>query len=182
MNNEIFFSIFSLAHRSATLDWLIVFSANGFGYLMIVLAVLFLYAHHDTEFSYTKPFVNFTRKAREIALVFSSGFIAWGLASIIKNYIVTPRPFIAIPEITPLFYHGGMDSFPSGHSTFFFALATALFLSHRPIGVWYGIVALIVCFGRVAGGVHFPIDILGGAVLGVSIALILNIILRPRMK
>lgn len=179
MNNEIFFSIFSLAHRSAFLDWLIVFCANGFGYIMIVLAVLFVYAHHDPEF-YKKPFMNITRKIREIILVFSSGVVAWIVASVIKSLIVSPRPFMAISTITPLFYHGGMDSFPSGHATFFFALATSLYLSHRSIGLWYMLVALIVCFGRVASGVHFPADILGGAVLGVLIALILGAFLRPR--
>ncbi len=177
MNNEIFFSIFSLAHRSAILDWLIVFCAEGFGYLMILFAILFLYAHHD-DFSVLAPLRNFTRRAREITLVLSSGVVAYIVASSIKYIYTTPRPFLVFHNITPLFYHGGMDSFPSGHATFFTALAVSLFLIHRRIGIWYLIVAIIVSFGRIASGVHFPIDILGGVILGAGIALILQYFLR----
>ncbi len=178
MNNEIFISLFSFAHRSPFIDGLIVFMANGFGYLMIMVAILFLYIHTDSPFVCTRPFSGFTRRAKEVLRVLASGGIAWASASILKEFIVTPRPFVLFPEITPLFIHGGMDSFPSGHATFFFALATALFLSHRRVGILYYGVALVVCFGRVASGVHFPVDILGGALLGIGIALCVDIFLR----
>jgi undecaprenyl-diphosphatase len=178
MNQEIFFKLHSLAHQSVFLDWLIVFSADLFGIIMVILAGIFLFFHTDGVFDYRKPFLQFWSKVREISLVFFSALSAYVLANIIKYFISTPRPFILFENVKPLFLHGGMDSFPSGHATFFSALAVSLFLRHRRIGIYFIIVALIVSLARVASGIHFPIDILAGWILGTAIALIFNQIFK----
>ena len=63
------------------------------------------------------------------------------------------------------------SSFPSDHAVLFFTIATGIFFVSRPLGglalAW---VASAICFPRLYLGVHWPTDILGGAVLGVSIA------------
>lgn len=66
----------------------------------------------------------------------------------------------------------GWSSFPSDHAVLFFALSTALFLWSRTVGVLGFIWAsLIVCLPRIYIGLHFPSDIIVGAVIGVAIML-----------
>ncbi len=178
MNNEIFFFFFFLAHQSIFSDWLIIFSAILFGNMMVFVAIIFLFFHIDGSFDYKKPFLQLSNKIKEIFFVFISGAVAWTVATILKSFIFTLRPFLYFDNVKPLFLHGGFESFPSGHATFFSALAVSLFLKHKQIGILYIVVALIISLARVASGVHFPIDILAGWILGTTIALIFNYIFK----
>ncbi len=173
MNHDIFFSLYNLAHQSIFTDWVIVFSTSLFGKMMIVLAIIFLVFHTDGVFDYKKPFLQLKNKILEMTLVLFSILIPWGISAVIKYVVASPRPFLVFEEIKPLFLHGGFDSFPSGHATFFSALAVSLFLRHKRIGIIYIVVALIVSLARVASGVHFPIDILAGWIIGSTGAFVL---------
>jgi undecaprenyl-diphosphatase len=180
MNNEIFFKLYSLAHQSIFLDWLIIFSAKLFGIIMIVLAVLFLFFQADEIFDYRQSFLQLKNKIKEISLIFFPAVFAWLIASVIKYFVSSPRPFIFFENVKPLFLHGAMDSFPSGHATFFSALAVSLFLKPHRIGFLYILVALIISLARVASGIHFPIDILAGWLLGTTIALIFGYFFKDK--
>ena len=180
MNDIIFLKIFSLAHQSVFFDWLIVFFAETFGYIMVVVAFIYLLYHTDGVFNYRKPFLQWRNKFKEIFLVFFSSVFAWVLAEILKHFIVSPRPFLYFQNLTPLFVHGGMDSFPSGHAMFFSALAMSLYFIHKRIGILFIFVALVVGLARIASGIHFPIDIFTGYILGSVIALIFNLIFRKK--
>jgi undecaprenyl-diphosphatase len=71
--------------------------------------------------------------------------------------------------------HGWINSFPSHHATMFFALATGIFLASRRLGYFAFIyVILLIAFPRVYLGFHYPTDILGGAIVGVLIANLVN--------
>jgi len=180
MNNIIFLKIFSLAHQSPFLDWLIVFCAETFGYIMVVVAFIYLLIHIDGVFNYKQPFLQLINKFKELFLVFFTSIFAWILAEILKHFIVSPRPFLYFQNLTPLFVQGGMDSFPSGHAMFFSALAMSLYFIHKRLGIIFIFVALIVGFARIASGVHFPIDVFTGYILGSVIALIFNLIFRKK--
>lgn len=180
MNDIIFLKIFSLAHQSNFLDWLIIFSAETFGYIMVMVAFIYLLSHTDGVFDYRTPFLQWKNKFKEIFLVFFTSIFAWGLAEILKNFIITPRPFLYFENLKPLFVHGGMESLPSGHAIFFSALAMSLYFIHKRIGIIFIFVALIVGLARIASGVHFPIDIFVGYIIGSSIALIFNLIFRKK--
>jgi undecaprenyl-diphosphatase len=182
MNNIIFFNLYGLAHRSIFLDWVIVFCANNFGYIMIFLAVMFLIFHTDGVFDYRTPFLQLKNKLKEIGLVFSSAIAAYIFQYLLKLVIPSPRPFLFFDNVVPLFLLGGMDSFPSGHAMFFGALAMSLYFIHKRIGTLYFIVALIVGLARVAGGVHFPVDIFIGYILGILIAIIFERIFIKNKK
>ena len=131
MNNTIFFDLYSFAHLSNFLDWLIIFGANEFGYIMIFLVVLFLIIHTDGVFDYRAPFLQIKNKIKEMFFVFFSGIFAWIIATILKSFIFSPRPFLLFEEVRPLFLHGGVDSFPSGHAVFFSAIAMSLFFINK---------------------------------------------------
>ena len=171
MDNDIFLLLHSLVNRSATFDILVIFFATFFQYIVITLAALFLLVHHEVIFA-SSPFKEFKQKWKEILIIFFSGILAWLLAFIFKLFFQIPRPIGALLEVNPLFYP--MDySFPSGHATFFFALAFSMFFSHKKVGVLFLFFALAISVSRIIAGVHFPIDILGGLFLGFTISFII---------
>ena len=164
MNNQFFLFFYNLAHQSQIFDKIIIFTAVYFPYVVIILAGLFLLFHHEI-FQAENPFQIFLQKKKEIFLVFFS----WILAYILKFLIHMPRPFDILPQVYPLLPENGY-AFPSGHATFFMALTFSLFFLHRKAGYIFMFFALLIGFARIIAGVHFPIDILGGFILGALIA------------
>lgn len=178
MNNEIFFKLHSLAHQSIFLDWLIVFCAVTLSYIVIALVAIFLLLHKDGKFNYRIPFEQIINKTKEIATVFSISVLSWFIASLLKGFILAPRPFMVFENFRPLFVHGGMDSFPSGHAMFFGALATSVFFYHKRLGAFLFVLAIIISLARVVSGIHYPIDIFFGLLFGVVVALMFRFIIR----
>lgn len=68
------------------------------------------------------------------------------------------------------------SSFPSDHAVLFFSLSTCLFFISKKAGIFcYIYTLLVICFPRVYVGFHYPTDILGGAIIGVIITLLISI-------
>jgi len=97
-------------------------------------------------------------------------------ANLLKNGLQRPRP-CRDPEIGHLVhlvngYCGGAYGFVSGHAANSFALATFVTLLFR--NIWLSVVmltwAVMVSYSRIYLGVHYPGDILGGALLGIMAA------------
>jgi len=96
------------------------------------------------------------------------------LTSGLKYAINRPRPFAQYPNDILKRTNAGLYSFPSGHTSSAFAMATALSLSTKK---WYVAVpsyayACAVGYSRMRLGVHFPTDVLGGMVLGIGSSLL----------
>ncbi|KKQ08185.1 MAG: Bacitracin transport permease protein BCRC [Parcubacteria group bacterium GW2011_GWB1_36_5] len=172
MNNQIFFFFYNLAHQSAFFDNLVIFFAVYFPFIVIFLAGIFLLMHHEI-FKAESIFQILMQKKKELLLAFLSSFLAYFLAVILKLLFHTSRPFLDLPNVQALFSETGF-AFPSGHAAFFGALGVALFLTHKKAGYIFMFFAFIIGFSRVIAGIHFPIDILGGFVLGVIVAYFLK--------
>jgi undecaprenyl-diphosphatase len=164
MNNAIFYFFYNLAHQSKILDGTIIFFAQYFPYVVIILAGLFLLFHHEV-LQAEEPARVFWEKKREILMVFFSGCLAWILAYVLKFFFHTLRPFDAFSAVHPLISESGFG-FPSGHATFFMALAFSIFFLHKKAGYIFMFFALLIGLARIIAGVHFPVDILGGFILG----------------
>jgi undecaprenyl-diphosphatase len=116
------------------------------------------------------------RRATPFVLVLLADAAADGLATLLKIVAGTHRPSGAAPLIA--MPHS--DSFPSGHTATSFACATVLAaLVPRAAPAFY-VLALAIGYSRVYVGVHWPLDVVGGAVLGVATALLLLAIARRR--
>lgn len=103
--------------------------------------------------------------------------VAAGIARlVIKNIIVHvypyPRPFVALPAIHAFIVSVGEDyqSFPSGHALFFFAFAAIIGHYDKKWGWFFYSVAILMGIARVCVGVHYPSDIIVGAVIGILTA------------
>jgi undecaprenyl-diphosphatase len=108
--------------------------------------------------------------------VVAAGFsaaLALGIAQVIAHIWDRPRPYIAHPGDAHLFISASPDpSFPSDHATAAFAIAVALLLRNRRVGIVAMVMAVVLCVARVAAGTHYPGDVLAGAVLGSAAALV----------
>lgn len=183
LNNEIFFFFYNFAHQSNFFDGLFVFLAKSFPYFVILFSIIFLLFHHEvlsTKNNFRNEeiwnsFRALRQKWKEIVLVFFSGIFAWCLAHIIKILIQSQRPYLVLENVSPLLNKTDY-SFPSGHATFFMALAIAVFLSHKKVGYIFIFFAFLIGLARIITGVHFPIDILGGYILGALIAYLVRLI------
>ncbi|MFA5368029.1 MAG: phosphatase PAP2 family protein [Dehalococcoidia bacterium] len=93
------------------------------------------------------------------------------------------RPFEAFPDKVNLIFYPPTDpSFPSNAAAASFALAIGLWVYNRKLGYILSIPALIISFGRVYMGVHYPLDILGGlalAILATGIVMVVIKLCRP---
>jgi len=100
------------------------------------------------------------------------GVLTYSLKEIIKR----PRPYVTYPDIMNFQTETSL-SFPSGHTSLAFATATSLSLKYPK---WYVIAptyfwACSVGYSRMNLGMHYPSDVLAGAVLGAGSAYVTNI-------
>jgi membrane-associated phospholipid phosphatase len=143
-----------MAFTSNMGDWI------GQGWRLATLSIVLLVG----AWAFEKPTVK---------MVAIQSLIAHGIAALLanglKHLIGRPRPkFVHAGEWQmTLSWTSGLDSFPSGHSTASFAVATVLAKRFPLFGPLCIAVALFVAFSRVFRGSHFPTDVLGGAVIGI---------------
>jgi membrane-associated phospholipid phosphatase len=93
------------------------------------------------------------------------------VSTILKYTVNRPRPFITYPFLEKV-TSGGSPSFPSGHTADAFSLATSLSIAYPK---WYVIIpayglAGVVAYSRMDLGVHYPTDVLAGAIIGAGSA------------
>jgi undecaprenyl-diphosphatase len=96
----------------------------------------------------------------------AADLLSYGL----RDWIGRRRPPLVYPEPRPLVHVPHSAAFPSGHSATAFACATVLAWWDRRLAVPAFVLAAAIAWSRVYVGVHWPLDVVGGAVLGVLVA------------
>jgi len=162
MNTSLFYFLNNLAFQNEFFDTLVIFIADWLIWWLIFITIA-LFILKKISF-------------KTISQIFIITLIAWLVAELIKHFYFSPRPFLVLTEVKLLFTHGLNDSFPSGHITLTFALATAISLfTNYKIGLLFFTGAFLIGLSRIIIGIHWPLDILAGALLGTIIVLIFHL-------
>jgi undecaprenyl-diphosphatase len=108
-------------------------------------------------------------------LAMSTG-LATLFAQAIKRFTKRRRPNVGIQGFTALVHNPDAFSFPSGHTAAAVALAVAWAGEGSGLGLLASAFALLVGFSRVYLGVHYPLDVMAGATLGLAAGAIARIV------
>lgn len=165
-----------LAKHSGLFDLVAIFFATPAIYFVATSAlVAMLYgATRKTQYHHVA--------STALALLLARGFIV----PIIRFFYNRPRPFEAFPDIATLATKvAGEPSFPSGHATIAFAIAGALYYMKLHNSAWWKVatvVAIFIAIARVVAGVHYPSDVIAGALVGWGSAWIVATHIIPSVK
>jgi membrane-associated phospholipid phosphatase len=152
-------------HRSALDTFFVNFTYLGDGLFTVVVFALFLCLRRYSQ-------------ASQVIVAFLLSAL---VAQLLKNAFSMPRPKEFFNHGQYAYFidgvtHTGFASFPSGHSTTIFALATllALFEKNKKWNFVYLLGAIAVGYSRIYLGQHFLGDVLVGSLIGVLLAVLVH--------
>jgi undecaprenyl-diphosphatase len=159
------------AHRSLAFDALTVLLSSNFLLDGGILVALFWWVWIEPGEKHVEN--------REYLLF---GFFASIFALCVARTLALTLPFRIRPFESPDLHFRlpykmnpeiliGWSSFPSDHAVLFFCLAASLWIVSKRVGTvafWYTV--FVICLTRIYLGIHYPTDIIAGAVLGIGIA------------
>jgi undecaprenyl-diphosphatase len=168
-NYYLFNEINGLVGKSIILDNLGIFLAQYLAYILIAFSFLYI-LYRILKYWDWKAFWLISLSVLLGRLV---------IVEIVRLIYYNPRPFILFPEIQTLINHSNSSSIPSGHATSFFALSIAIYFLNKKLGIAIFILSFLMGIARIFVGVHYPLDILTGILIGIlSGIFVLNILKR----
>lgn len=161
LNYELLKAINDLAGKSSVVDAIMIFATN---YAVPVFAVVLLLMWF------------FGKEYMKKTVVYSalSGVLGILINVLISKIYFEPRPFVTHDDLNVLVDHARDASFPSDHTTGAIALAFAIALRNKRIGIVMMVFALITGFSRMYVGNHYPGDVVVGIVIGLLVAYTVN--------
>ncbi|MBU4360443.1 phosphatase PAP2 family protein [Candidatus Parcubacteria bacterium] len=170
LDYQIFQAINSLSGKWQVLDWFGIFCAKYLIWIMFLVFVIWWIKLAKTRSSEDWP-VEGKRKW----LIFGSVGLPVVLSFFINQLLAMirfrDRPFLNL-NISKLVEPLSEKSFPSDHSAMAFAIAVAVYFHNKKLGEILLVLAFLVALGRVYTGVHYPIDVVAGAIVGTVLSVI----------
>lgn len=167
IDQKLFVAINSLANKNTLLDQIVKTMVNEYFIttaLSLILFSLWFWGKVDRDL-----------KQKSVLLgVFGVIIGSIGVVSLVNFLVQRPRPFDLMP-VNLLFYKPTDPSFPSNSAVVAFALAYAIYLGDKRLGLVALMLAGLYGFFRIYVGVHFPSDILAGAFIGIASVAVLNL-------
>ncbi len=157
MDSALFQAINHLAGSNAAVDGFFIFISTYGPYVLFGLLVVLWFGSRQNPMS--------AYRQRMVIIAILSVMLALLINQVIIRVWARPRPF-TILATNLLLPPSREPSFPSDHATFGFAIALALLLASRPLGISGSLIAILLAFSRVYTGEHYPSDVIAGAVIG----------------
>ncbi|WP_090823917.1 undecaprenyl-diphosphatase [Paenibacillus sp. yr247] len=98
---------------------------------------------------------------------------ALGVGGIISHFFYRDRPFVH-HSVIQLIQHPANASFPSDHATGAFVIATAFWMFRKKDGIAWLMLAALIALSRIWTGVHYPLDVIAGAMIGMTSAILIH--------
>ena len=145
---------------------------GGFKVLVVVLILIIVYAHFKGK-----------KTLKRITVLALVAFLCSDIVTaVLKHLIHEPRPFVTLDNVRLLITENDPLSFPSGHTTSTLSFVTFYILNMKELAKKHYklvdaaliIFAIAIPFSRMYVGVHYPGDVLAGAVIGIVGALVVN--------
>jgi undecaprenyl-diphosphatase len=166
MNKKIFFKLNNIVGKSKIFDLALIFWAKYFAFVLwFWLIVLFFFPNMGE---------NFNLNRETIIYIHLVGALVWFSVLLIKTIRFTPRPYLTKQTKVLIKKKKSSSAFPSGHTALFFALGGIFIHFSLPLGLLIFICAFLVGMSRLISGLHWPIDILGGAIIGTLIGFFIS--------
>jgi len=165
------FTFFNARLTSSVLDVVMPFISDKSHFILLGLLLIVLIIYKD-------------KKAGLRTLIVASMAVILSdfLAAQIKDLVSRIRPCHALTQVNLLVGCGGSYSFPSGHAANIFTAMVFLSLRYKKYSPLFLAIAVAVAYSRVYVGVHYPLDVLGGAMLGTLTAFGFDWIDRKGLK
>ena len=157
----------------------VIFCAVWIPWLTIAWVLVYLLYRPIPNHDILAPFENIAARLRHLSIICVSALAAYVASDVLKNYFKIGRPILLNFNLHPLLSIADYG-FPSSHATVFSAIATALLFVNRRAGRFAWLLAIIIGIARVLAGVHTPLDILGGYLLGTLVAVIMGFLFSKR--
>lgn len=159
-----------LADKWEWLDYAGIFFAKYCEYFLWLGLIIFL-------------FVNIKKNWK----IFLEAFLAAGISRFVFTIIIRllwfrSRPFLALGLMPLINKDPNEASFPSGHASFYFALSAVIYFYNKKLGMLFYAVSSLVVLARIFVGVHWPADILAGALLGILTAWLIHKLAKKYLK
>jgi len=149
------------------LDTLGIFFAKYFEFILVFCLFLFLLKNFEKYL----PMIWQAILAGILSRLVFTEIIRWLLPKV--------RPFIE-NDVNLLLNHASTSAFPSGHAAFYFALSSVVYFYNKRVGILFFIASFLICLSRVFCGIHWPLDILAGAIVGIFSGWLVLKIFRPK--
>jgi len=156
---QLFRLINNLAGRNAVLDGLARLLVNEYFLttIMSLILVIFWFEGRDQD--------RRERNQKAILRAIIALFMANVVLKLCNLVYFRPRPFVD-HQVNLLFYRPTDSSFPSNPATVGFCIATTVWLYNRQTGVLLFVLATLFGLSRIYCGVHYPSDVIAGALPG----------------
>ncbi|WP_267498012.1 undecaprenyl-diphosphatase [Bacillus sp. REN16] len=159
VNTDIFYRINGLGKELPFLDVPMILIANYTLYVLILVVLIYF----------------FKDRVMVISSLLSVG-IAILLGRVAGMFHSNNQPFAELPNVNQLIEKAVDNSFPSDHTMIFFAICFSLFLFKKPGRYLWMALACLVGLSRIWVGVHYPGDVLVGAILAMLSAFLMYVI------